>query len=696
MIDTNECSSTTYEGKEYDTFTEPPILMKQERAKTSFPTLDVTHYLNGGEKETTKFEAIKRQIEMSPVFDNSDYYDVNGDYKKCRERTMQKVAAIAEIVTDGRSEQDINLYLSAISIVDPQSHTRIGVHFGLFLSGVRSGGTPEQFNYWIEQGAGGLRNFFGCFCMTEMGHGSNVAGLETTATYDESTEEFIINTPSTAATKWWIGGLAHTATHGLVYARLLIKGKDYGVKQFVVPLRDRNNWNLLPGIGIGDIGKKLGRDGIDNGWVQFSNVRIPRLFMLMKYNRVAADGTVESKAPAQLSYGALIGGRVTMVRDSYTWASRYLTIAIRYAAIRRQFAQGSTVETKLLDYTYHQRRLLPRLAYAYAMNAASRHLQVVYNNTTETLASTNPKNKEAMDAAVGEAKALFALSAGLKAFSTWGTLGIIDECRQACGGHGYSAYNGFIDWTAFAVQVTWEGDNNILALSTGRALISRNLEANTGPVKDDQLGSGDISQPSTLVRGWNLVAAKVTEQATIQYKKLEKSGLEVDSIWEKLSQLRFKVARINTRSFLVKSFFEQVEKSASPATKKVLTELATLFALWSIEEEASVFLEFKFVTAEDLSQISLLVDEYCGKIREQAIGLTDSFNWSDYFINAPIGNYDGDVYRNYFRKITDRNPRSETHAPYFLSVMQPFFKRTLDDDPDLSSLEEEEREINEE
>lgn len=42
--------------------------------------------------------------------------------------------------------------------------------------------------------------------MTELAHGSNVAGLETTATLDERTDEFVVHTPHLGATKWWIGG----------------------------------------------------------------------------------------------------------------------------------------------------------------------------------------------------------------------------------------------------------------------------------------------------------------------------------------------------------------------------------------------------------------------------------------------------------------------------------------------------------
>jgi acyl-CoA oxidase len=112
--------------------------------------------------------------------------------------------------------------------------------------------------------------------MTELGHGSNVAALETTATLDPTTDEFIINTPTNTATKWFIGGAAESATHSTVFANLVIDGKKYGVKPFVVPLRDPGTFKLYPGIDIGDCGAKMGRNGIDNGWMTFSNVRIPR------------------------------------------------------------------------------------------------------------------------------------------------------------------------------------------------------------------------------------------------------------------------------------------------------------------------------------------------------------------------------------------------------------------------------------
>ena len=72
-------------------------------------------------------------------------------------------------------------------------------------------------------------NIFGCYAQTELGHGSNVQGLETTATLDLQTDEFIIHTPTIRAAKFWPGGLGITATHAVVFAQLIINGDKYGV-----------------------------------------------------------------------------------------------------------------------------------------------------------------------------------------------------------------------------------------------------------------------------------------------------------------------------------------------------------------------------------------------------------------------------------------------------------------------------------
>lgn len=97
-----------------------------------------------------------------------------------------------------------------------------------------------------------------------------MAGIETTATFDPASDEFVIQTPSVRATKWWIGGAAESATHwyymmrkfdcyvfSVLFAQLIVGGKGYGVKPFVVQMRDVETFAPLQGVMIGDCGAKF-------------------------------------------------------------------------------------------------------------------------------------------------------------------------------------------------------------------------------------------------------------------------------------------------------------------------------------------------------------------------------------------------------------------------------------------------------
>ncbi len=71
-------------------------------------------------------------------------------------------------------------------------------------------------------------------------------------------------------------------------ARLFIKGRDYGPHAFVVPIRDMATHLPLPGIRVGDIGPKFGYNGVDNGFLSFNHVAVPRDNMLMRFAKVIA------------------------------------------------------------------------------------------------------------------------------------------------------------------------------------------------------------------------------------------------------------------------------------------------------------------------------------------------------------------------------------------------------------------------
>ena len=104
-------------------------------------------------------------------------------------------------------------------------------HFGLYAKCIKNLGTEKHAQLLSD--ACHLKDV-GCFAMTELGHGSNVRQVETVAEYDEKTGEFVLNTPSQTAMKFWIGNLAKSANMAVVFAQLITKGQNEGVHVFVV------------------------------------------------------------------------------------------------------------------------------------------------------------------------------------------------------------------------------------------------------------------------------------------------------------------------------------------------------------------------------------------------------------------------------------------------------------------------------
>ena len=108
-------------------------------------------------------------------------------------------------------------------------------HMMLFVHTLKNVGTEEQRAWWVHKALS--FQIIGCYAQTELGHGSNVRGLETVAIYDKNTQEFILNTPTITARKWWPGALGKVSTHAALYAQVIIDGKECGVNVFFVQIR---------------------------------------------------------------------------------------------------------------------------------------------------------------------------------------------------------------------------------------------------------------------------------------------------------------------------------------------------------------------------------------------------------------------------------------------------------------------------
>jgi len=186
----------------------------------------------------------------------------------------------------------------------------------MFMPTILNQGTEEQKKLYLEPAM--RYEIIGCYAQTELGHGSNVRGLETTATYHPETQTFVFNSPTLTSSKWGIGGLGVAANHAIVMARLISNGKDHGPHPFIVQIRNLENHQPLEGITVGDIGPKFGFNTVDNGFILFDNVHVPHIALLARYSSInKITGEYVTPPNSKLAYGTMVFVRANIVLGKY-------------------------------------------------------------------------------------------------------------------------------------------------------------------------------------------------------------------------------------------------------------------------------------------------------------------------------------------------------------------------------------------
>ncbi|WVZ02059.1 hypothetical protein V8G54_022865 [Vigna mungo] len=422
--------------------------------------------------------------------------DYNQSMEQQREATMRRIEYLVErgvfrgwLTGEGPAEELRKLALhEVIGMYDHSLYVKLGVQYFLWGGAVKFLGTKRHHDKWLS--ATENYDMKGCFALSELGHGSNVRGIETVTTYDSTTGEFVLNTPCESGQKYWIGGAAN----------LYINGSNQGVHAFIAQIRDSDG-NICPNIRIADCGHKIGVNGVDNGRIWFDNVRIPRENLLNSVADVSPTGeylsaikNVDKRFAAFLA--PLTSGRVSIaatavyiskvVRPSifvdFTFIS--LAIAIRYALTRRAFSiTPNGPEVLLLDYPSHQRRLLPLLAKVYAMSFSANDLKMMYVKRT-------PKSN----------KAIHIISSAYKATFTWNNIRTLLECREACGGQGVKSENRVgLFMGEFEMDSTFEGDNKVLMQQISKALFAEYVACQKQNKPFSGLGLEHLNKPLPVI-----------------------------------------------------------------------------------------------------------------------------------------------------------------------------------------------------
>ncbi|MDG2431923.1 acyl-CoA dehydrogenase family protein, partial [Flavobacterium sp.] len=358
-------------------------------AHTNFDVAKITSILDGDHSPIINKvkEIISRpEFKIQTITNTMEYREHIMQW--CKILAEENLGNMAYPKEHGGGDNILNYFaiMETLSYHDLSLVIKFGVQFGLWGMSIHSLGTEKHYAKYLKD-IGSLK-LPGCFAMTETHHGSNVKGLETTATYNHLEKTFTIHTPHPKAQKEYIGNAAVHGQMATVFAKLIIDGHDYGVNAFIVPLRDENG-TILKGITIGDCGHKMGLNGVDNGTIRFDSVTIPKENMLDRFASVNEKGEFTSPIPSDnrrffTMLGTLVGGRIGIPRSALTAAKTGLTIAIKYSDQRRQFGPEGGSEVPILNYRMHQRRLLIPLAKTYAIHFALQYLTDRFTKRSES------------------------------------------------------------------------------------------------------------------------------------------------------------------------------------------------------------------------------------------------------------------------------------------------------------------------
>eukprot|EP00817_Percolomonadidae_sp_ATCC50343_P005492 CAMPEP_0117426304 /NCGR_PEP_ID=MMETSP0758-20121206/6461_1 /TAXON_ID=63605 /ORGANISM="Percolomonas cosmopolitus, Strain AE-1 (ATCC 50343)" /LENGTH=665 /DNA_ID=CAMNT_0005211425 /DNA_START=201 /DNA_END=2195 /DNA_ORIENTATION=+ len=610
-----------------------------------------------------------------------------------------------------KSTKDFLSRIEQLALFPASAGVKVGVQILLFAGSILNLGT-ERHNKYLESASKG--ELPGCFGMTELGHGSNVERLETTAKYDENTQEFVINTPHRSAIKWWLGNAQMQGVICTVFARLIVKGIDHGIHTFLVPIRDPKTMKALPGVTIGDCGDKIGLNGIDNGFLSFKHVRVPRENLLNRFGDVSASGEYISPYKTNgrrfaAHMGELITGRVSIVVSSINIRRLATVITTRYAARRRQFGL-SKLEHPILSYRSHQVRLMPILASCYVYEYVKRRIMDLYvavkqdeeitevelddevdsDDDEEMEYSDSPKvEKPQKEKAPPKAKStkesskkqtktkeellgeLHALSAGMKAIFSWDTQTMIQECRNMCGGHGYSAYNLFgVMKNDHDILQTFEGDNTVLIQQTAAYQLkefskqfSSQIQAVYTMVKGGVGKTLSALNPASMLSNPNLCSGKfqlaafssrvqhLTQTIAMELRQRKKT-YGFFKAWNDVVPMCVNLTRAFVEEQALKEFQKQIRVTKNREIRHILKLMRNVWALNIIQQD---WIHFDNLISVNINQMRLLFEKLCERMSNHAVSLVDAFGLSDEFIQAPIGLAKGDYMNHILNTAIDLN-----------------------------------------
>ncbi|XP_055836676.1 peroxisomal acyl-coenzyme A oxidase 3 [Episyrphus balteatus] len=613
-------------------------------------------------------------LENDPLFAKSTITLPTDEQKRLCAMQMNKMAHLQIVPKEieKQSFSDRTKYLMSINealhTYSPSLSVKIALGVGLFNNAIRAMGTEKHMKYYD---AAWNREIVTCLAITEVAHGSNTKSIRTTATYDPITQEFVINTPDFEAAKCWVGNLGKTATYAMTFANLYTNdGTNHGLHGFMIPVRDPRTLQPYPGVLVGDMGEKIGLNGIDNGFMMFTNYRIPRDNLLNRTGDISAEGTYESvfSEPGKVLGAALesfSAGRIGIMQESVNTLSNAAVIAVRYAALRKQFGyEKDGPEIPIIEYQLHQWRIFPYLAAACVLKVATAELTSMYLDVIQR----SQADSNGFDLLTQKVAEIHAIISSSKALITWTARDAIQEAREACGGHGYLKAAKLGDLrNDHDPSCTYEGDNNVLGQQASNWLLRQwkdKVESPEGTANfinqrerilsenfEDVLNKYNIDSMEFVLCSYEWLLCFLLDKTTNQMKSQVKSGKHrFDARNNSQVYAARDLWKTYAEYFALKKFYERCQRpDVTPELKEVLHLLFAIYSLSCLDKHLTTFYQGGFARSNnsnlaDLIRGQLLVK--CGQIKDSAVSVADALAPPDFALNSVIGKSDGLLYEN--------------------------------------------------
>ncbi|XP_028168002.1 peroxisomal acyl-coenzyme A oxidase 3 isoform X3 [Ostrinia furnacalis] len=606
-------------------------------------------------------------FEETPVFKHADKSVSLDEERHIAIKRMYSVQNEAFLPIDKlvMNPQCYEAETEAMFMYDSSMTVKLSLTFRMCSNVIRGNGRPVHSQILDDLESGEIG---GCFALTEVAHGSNAKGMRTTATYVPEKKQFVIHTPDFEAAKFWVGCLGKCATHAILYAMLYSKGKNHGLHMFVVPIRDPKTLKPYPGVTVGDIGEKIGLNGIDNGFVMFDNYHVSKDAALDKLGGVDDDGNYMTpfKDPNKrfgASMGILSGGRVHITTISTAYLQKAIVIATRYSAVRRQFGpDDSSEEMPVLEYQQQQIRLLPYLASTYAMRIfcnwfSEAHVTMVINGYAG-----------ADDNAANRGVEMHALSSAVKPVFGWAARDGIQNCRECCGGHGYLKAAGIGDLrNDNDANCTYEGENSLLLQQTSRWLLS--VWAARGRINPADYPYGTLTflngadkvladkcrwsstkemvDPANLVYMYKWLTAFTLKQTAEKTERLKKAGKDdFQTRNETQSYNAVALSIVYGENAILNHFYKTVLEFEDAKCRNVLLKLVSLYGAFILEKHLATLYIGGFLSGSQGVLLREGILELCAAVCPEAVALADTLAPPDFCLKSVLGQSDGEAYKH--------------------------------------------------